>query len=49
VPARTLALAAQRTMGEAAVPRVRVLERGDVHRFAPVQHWARADEVATAR
>lgn len=49
VPARTLALAAQRTMGEAAVPRVRVLERGDVHQFAPVQHWARADEVATAR
>jgi L-ascorbate metabolism protein UlaG (beta-lactamase superfamily) len=49
VPARTLALAAQRTVGEASAPRVRVLERGDVHRFAPVQYWARADEAATAR
>jgi len=49
VPARTLALAAQHTVGEAAAPRVRVLERGDVHRFAPVQHWARAGEAAAAR
>lgn len=48
-PVPTGALAAQRTQGDAAAPRVRVLERGAVHRFAPVQHWARADEAATAR
>jgi L-ascorbate metabolism protein UlaG (beta-lactamase superfamily) len=49
VPARASSAAAQRVAGEPSVPRVRVLERGDVHRFAPVQHWALADEFATAR
>jgi hypothetical protein len=33
----------------AAALRVRVLERGDVHRFLPVRHGAHADELATAR
>jgi L-ascorbate metabolism protein UlaG (beta-lactamase superfamily) len=49
VPARALAAAARLGAGESSTPRMRVLERGDVHRFAPVQHWALADEFATAR
>ncbi len=50
VPSRAPAADARRVAGEAPGPsRWRLLERGDVHRFAPLQHWALADEVVTAR
>lgn len=42
-------VASTRAAADARGPRVRLLERGDVHRFAPVQHWARADEVSATR
>lgn len=44
--AQTVAARAQPADG----PRIRLLERGDVHRFAPLQHWAlAADEAPAAR
>jgi L-ascorbate metabolism protein UlaG (beta-lactamase superfamily) len=49
VPARALASAARHAAGDSSTPRIRVLERGDVHRFAPVERWALADELATVR